>query len=286
MFKNIKLWRAVGAVLITIVASRATSQIIEHGLILDLDADRGVTADGAARVSKWTNQVSGFPARDFVQQDLGRTEAGSGRPTLRRSVAEINGHNAMVFKRQELINHDEDAFDHLVTGSGYTWFAILSVHPQVVQLENVNSFFGNLKNGGLYEGIWGNVTDNNRVWIGSRNGITFGRWDDNNPAVLAPGRLADHRFYLVAGRMGEGIGTVDIELFIKGDEPVATETFPVNPEADSSKFAIGQERDATNHPGEESFDGEIARFLLYERPLGDVELKQVMETLRNQYGLR
>ncbi len=25
--------------------------------------------------------------------------------------------------------------------------------------------------------------------------------------------------------------------------------------------------DATNHPGKESFDGELARFLIYERPL-------------------
>ena len=66
------------------------------------------------------------------------------------------------FRRQELVNHDEDAFDHLLTGSGYTWIAIMSVYKQVVQLKDVNSFFGNLKNGGMYEGIWGNVTDDNR----------------------------------------------------------------------------------------------------------------------------
>jgi hypothetical protein len=35
-------------------------------------------------------------------------------------VAAIGGHDTLVFKRQELVNHDEDAFDHLLTGNGYT----------------------------------------------------------------------------------------------------------------------------------------------------------------------
>ena len=43
-----------------------------------------------------------------------------------------------------------------------------------------------------------------RVWIGSRNGVTFGRWDDNNPMVLAPEPLKENRYYVVAGRMGVG----------------------------------------------------------------------------------
>ena len=46
---------------------------------------------------------------------------------------------------------------------------------------------------------------------------------------------------------------------------------PVNPKANPSKMAVGQERDATNHPGKESFHGEIARFLIFERPLSDKE---------------
>jgi hypothetical protein len=124
--------------------------------------------------------------RDFIKQDEGRKEAGSGRPTLKKLVATIGGHNTVVFRRQELVNHDEDASDHLITGNGYTWLAVISVHEQVEQLQDVNSFFGNLRNGGMYEGIWGHVTDDNRVWIGSRNGVTFGRWDHNNPMVLAP----------------------------------------------------------------------------------------------------
>ena len=138
----------------------------------------------------------------------------------------------------------------------------------------------------MYEGIWGNVTDDNRVWIGSRNGITFGRWDDNNPMVLAAKPLKENRYYVVAGRMGSGTGEVQIELFINEPQAVASKPFPVNPKANSSKLAIGQERDATNHPGKESFDGELARFLIYERPLTNDELQQTMESLKKTYAIQ
>jgi hypothetical protein len=137
----------------------------------------------------------------------------------------------------------------------------------------------------MYEGIWGNVTDDNRVWIGSRNGITFGRWDGNNPMVVAPHPLKQDRYYIVAGRMGAGTGEVPIELFINGPDAVARKSFPVNPNANSSKMAIGQERDATNHPGKESFDGQLARFLIYERPLTADELRQTMDSLRDAYRI-
>jgi hypothetical protein len=200
-------------------------------------------------------------------------------------VPAIGGHHTLVFRRQELINHDEDAFDHLLAGNGYTWFAVIQVYQQVVQLKDVNSFFGNLRNGGNYEGIWGNVTDDNRVWIGSRNGLTFGRWDRNNPMVLAPEPLQQGRYYVVAGRMGAGTGQVPIELFINTPPPVAHQPFPVNAKANSSKLAIGQERDATNHPGKESFDGELARLLIYQRPLTEVELRQNLDYLKKTYTI-
>ena len=267
----------------TIAAAEA--QIADKGLILDLDADRGVEVEDDNRVVKWTNQVTSFAARDFVKRDKGRKEPGSGRPTLKKSAPVIGGHSTLVFRRQELLCHEEDAFDHLLTGSGYTWLAVMSVYKQVVQLKDVNSFFGNLRNGGKYEGIWGNVTDDNRVWIGSRNGITFGRWDHNNPMVVAPKPLEEGRYYVVAGRMGAGTGEVKIEVFINAPEPVASSPFPVNPAANASKLAIGQERDATNHPGTESFDGEIARFLMYERPLADTELRRTLAHLKKTYAV-
>jgi hypothetical protein len=271
--------------LLLLTAASASAALPETGLLLDLDADRGVAVEDGDRVVKWTNQVATSAAKEFVKRDEGRRVPGSGRPTLKKALPGLGGHGAVIFRRQELVNLEEDAFDHLLTGSGYTWFAVMCVYDQIVQLKNVNSFFGNLRNGGKYEGIWGNVTDDNRVWIGSRNGITFGRWDRNNPMVLCPEPLRTKRYYVVAGRMGAGTGTVPIEAFINTPRPRASSPFPVATAADPSRLAIGQERDATNHPGKESFDGEIARFLLYERPLTDEELRQTLAYLKKTYAV-
>jgi hypothetical protein len=258
------------------------ANIVRKGLILDLDADRGVkVVDG--RVASWKNQA-GSKAKTFIATRDDSHEKGTGHPVLKEDVAAVGGHNAVVFKRQELINFEEDAFDHLTTGSGYTWFAVMSVYPQVSGLKDVNSFFGNLKNGGKYEGFWAGLKDDNTLWMGSRNGITFGRWDQNNPQVLGP-KLEENRYYVIAGRMGAGSGQVAIELFVDGTKPVASEPYPVNPKGNPSKMAIGQERDATNHPGHESFDGELARLLVWERPLSDREFETTLSSLRRIYDL-
>lgn len=274
------------ALLITLgaCASLPVSPPVEDGLLLDLDADREVFLQEGDRVVGWRNQVADSPAQFFVHRDLGREVPGSGRPRIRRNVDAIAGHDAVVFEEQELVNLHEDEFDDLTTGSGYTWFCVMTVHEQRVGLVDVNSFFGNLRNGGNYEGFWGNVEDDNSVWIGSRNGITFGRFDENNPKLLGP-RLEIGRYVVVAGRMAAGTDTVDIELFVDSPRPVGSVRFPVNPDADPSRMAIGQERDAVEHPGAESFHGEIARFLIYDHPLTDEELRHTMSFLSGYYEL-
>lgn len=85
--------------------------------------------------------------------------------------------------------------------------------------------------------------------------------------------------------MGAGTGEVPIELFINTTQPVAAGRFPVNSGANSSKLAIGQERDAVNHPGKESFDGELTRFLIYERPLSAKEMQQALDHLKAFYAV-
>ena len=264
---------------------------VQAGLFLDLNANQGVKVEDNNRVEAWRNQVSGNAADVFVKQDEGRKKAGSGRPTLKPNVAAINGNSTLVFKQQELVNMDEDAFDHMITGSGYTWLSVMSVTKQRKGKKDVNSFFGNLKNGRNYEGFWGNLMDDNRVWMGSRNGKATGKkpelWNEKeNPLVATKKPIEQNRYYLVMGRMGAGPGVVDLELFINSATPVDRKQVPVNPEANPSKMAIGQERDAINHPGKESFDGEIARFLIYERPLSDAELKPTIEHLLNLYSIK
>ena len=270
--------------LIGILWLPASAEIQAEALVLDLDASRGVTLEDGNRVSSWSNQAPGKAARKFVKRDKGRKEAGSGRPTLRKNVEELGGKPSLVFHQQELVCMEEDAFDALTTGSGNTWVGVIAVHDQGPGLKDVNSFFGNLRNGSKFEGLWGCVNDDNSVWWGARNGVTIGRFDANNPKIAGP-VLEKNRFHLVAGRMAKGTGEVLLELFVDQVPAVAKGIFPVRVEGNPSRMAIGQERDAVEHPGYESFAGEIARFLIWERPLDDEQLAAVISKLQTFYSL-
>ncbi|RYD46913.1 MAG: hypothetical protein EOP83_28875 [Verrucomicrobiaceae bacterium] len=254
-------------------------------LVLDLDAEKGVKLENGDRVAMWTNQAPGAVAKDFVKRDEGRKESGSGRPGMMRNITALGGRSAVDFRQQELVCMDEDAFDGLTTGKGHTWIAVISVHEQRVGLKDVNSFFGNLRNGGKYEGVWGCLNDDNTPWWGVRNGITFGRFDVNNPQVLGP-KLETGKFHLLAGRMAAGTGNVALELFVNAPVAAAKGEAPVSEMANASRMAVGQERDAIQHPGVESFDGRIARFLIWERPLEDKELCEAFANLTNYYSLK
>jgi len=249
----------------------AAVELPRAGLMVELDAAKGVTLDAAGRATAWTNQAGPEMLRAFVGQPKGRVEPASGLPAPAKG-----SRPSLSFRQQELVCDDEAALDGLIRGDGCTWVAVIKVYPQRVGLKDVNSFFGNLRNGKMYEGIWGCLDDDNTVWWGARNGLSFGRFDVNNPKLVGP-KLAEGRFHVLAGRLGAGTGEVLAEFFVNEPRPCATARFPVNPQADSSKLAIGQERDAIQHPGRESFDGEIARFLLWNRPLSDQELKTVFE---------
>jgi hypothetical protein len=250
------------------------AEIPSAGLMVDLNAAKGVAVDAQGLVTSWQSQAGPATARDFVGQPKGRADATSGLPSVVAGSAP-----ALSFRQQELVCHDEAAFDGLIRGDGCTWVTVLKVYPQRVGLKDVNSFFGNLRNGQKYEGLWGCLDDDNTVWWGARNGLTFGRFDVNNPKLVGP-KLAEGRFHVLAGRLGAGQGEVLAEFFVNDLKACVTARFPINPQADASKLAIGQERDAIQHPGKESFDGEIARFLLWNRPLTDAELKAVFEKVK------
>ncbi|WP_299668382.1 ThuA domain-containing protein [uncultured Polaribacter sp.] len=262
---------------------------IKEGLLLDLDADYNILLEDGNRISSWSNRVEN-KIKNFVKRDEGRKIKGSGRPSLKLNVSKLNGHNSVVFRRQELVNHNEDAFDHLTTGNGYTWFSVMSVYTQVKGKPGVNSFFGNLRNTNLdkkgqFEGFWAGVNLENQLWMSSRNALQRGTWNENSPQIIASSPLEKEKYYVIIGRMDAGKNKVAMELFINDTLPLATKNFPVNTKANASKMVIGQERDATNHPGVESFDGEIARFLIFERPLSDEELKMIASYLKLKYNI-
>jgi hypothetical protein len=263
----------------------AAEELPSTALVLDLDAEKGVKVEDGDRVAAWANQAPGAAAKDFVKRDEGRKDAGSGRPALVKNIAALGGKAALDFRQQELVCMDEDAFDGLTTGKGHTWIALLSAHEQRVGLKDVNSFFGNLRNGDKYEGLWGCLNDDNTPWYGTRNGITFGRFDANNPQVFGP-KMETGKFYVLGGRMAAGTGTVPIELFVNATAAAGKGQAPVSEKANPSRMAVGQERDAIQHPGVESFDGQIARLLIWERPLDDKELAAVFATLTAAYSLK
>lgn len=250
------------------------------GLVVDLDATKGATLEDRDKVAAWANQAPDPEVGHFRKQDKGREKDGSGRPRLIEKAAKYGGVTVLEFRQGELVAADEDAFDALTTGSGFTWLVVLGVHDQRVGLKDVNSFFGNLRNGGKFEGLWGCLNDDNTLWIGARNGRTFGRFDDNNPRLLGP-KLETKQLHIIGGRLEAGTGDRKLEFFIDSSEPAGSVSFPVDPKADPSKLVIGQERDATEHPGHESFDGDIARFLLWDRPLGDAELRAAVSQLES-----
>lgn len=282
---------------------------VVNGLFLDLDAEKEVEVEDKNRVRSWRNQIKGNVADVFVKQDEGRVDEGSGkrkrnkfrgkgsgRPTLKTDVEAIGGFNTLIFEEQELVNHQEDAFDHMTQGSGYTWFSVMCVYKQRVGKKDVNSFFGNLTNGKPYAGFWGNLMDDNRAWMGTRTGDDFGikrakgespLWHKElNPLVATKEPLEVNRYYLIAGRMGKGTEKVDLEIFVNSTTAVDTKQVPVSTAANPSKMCIGQERDAINHPGLESFHGELARFLIFERPLSDDELMKIATYLKTTYLIK
>jgi hypothetical protein len=54
-------------------------------------------------------------------------------------------------------------------------------------------------------------------------------------------------------------------------------------DVEPSRMAIGTERNAINHQGKESFDGEIARLLMFETALDKQKMKEVYDYLRSVY---
>lgn len=269
---------------------------IYTGLVVELNADTLVCTNKQGEVLSWTNTVSSSAIQAFEPSDEGvrSSKPGSGRPQLISDTQRLNGHLAIAFREDELINQEEDALDHLLTGNGYTWVVVL--RPFLTQdpdsttefgqdrLRDVNTFMGNLRNSDKYEGFWGNLEDDLTVWCGSRSGVTFGRFDDNNPKVSGP-KIDTSSYHIIAARMGAGVDTVSIELYVDNGQAAASGSYPVSTATNPSKLAIGTERDATNHPGAESFDGAITRLMIYERPLEDAELQQLFAYLRAAYGL-
>ena len=85
-------------ILSILVTTAAQAQIASKGLILDLDADTGVEVEDGDRVVKWINQVTTSAARDFVKQDAGRKEPGSGRHQWLQTNRAVEGREFLFWQ--------------------------------------------------------------------------------------------------------------------------------------------------------------------------------------------
>lgn len=288
--------------LVWITAGYAETAIpVTEGLVLDLNANAGVVVEDENMVTSWANQVPEAKAIDFAITEEGRTktiisqkELGTGRPTLKKNTEELNGNSSLIFREDELINDNDEAFHGLITGSGYTWFAVIKPYKQggPGKIDSIypNAFFGCLRNtakpqleGGQYAGFWGSFYTDGRVYMGSRNGLSKSTRDRvNTPEVAAP-PIAVDEWHIIMGRQGAGKGTVLLELFVNDpSKPANSYDYPVA-DVEPGRMAIGTERNAINHQGKESFDGELARLLMFETALNQDEMAAVYDHLRRVY---
>ncbi len=274
---------------------------VSKALVLDLNADLGLTMEEDSMVTVWTNQVVNAKAVDFKITEEGRTKTiisqeiqGTGRPTLLKNDGEINGHNSLVFREDELINDNDEAFHGMITGGGYTWFAVIKPYvqrgPGKINSGYPNAFFGCLRNTGKpqlepgqYAGFWGSFYPDGRVYMGSRNGMSKTVRDKVNTPEVAGPKPAINEWHIIMGRQGTGQDTVLLELFVNNpSKAVNAGKYPVA-NVEPSRMAIGTERNAINHQGKESFDGELARLLMYETALDEQDMKKVYNYLRKVY---
>jgi hypothetical protein len=193
-----------------------------------------------------------------------------------------------------LINDNDEAFHGMMTGAGYTWFAVIKPYeqggPGKINSTYPNAFFGCLRNSGppqsesgQYAGFWGSFYPDGRVYMGSRNGLNVKVRDGVNTPEVAGPAPSMNQWHIIMGRQGSGQEIVKLELFVDDpSEAVNSSDFPVG-DVEPSRMAIGTERNAINHMGKESFDGELARLLMYETALDQQEMQEVYDYLKKVY---
>ncbi|MCF7674780.1 MAG: hypothetical protein K9M97_05510, partial [Akkermansiaceae bacterium] len=236
-----------------------SSRITLTDLIEDLDADIGVVESGG-NVASWANQTPS--GGDDVSPN-------AGTPTL---VAGPNGHHAVrIGQGVKLVGDDPAAFDSLANGGGYTWFIVIDAGTQ--DQPTNNRVFGTLRNASPWPGVMACVGSNN---LASTNTRSDGgdQWSFGTTDVSSG-------WHIVAGRLGAGTGTVSQALYTDGGVPEHIISSTISPGADSGALTVGAERTG----GAEYFDGDVARILIYQRPLSDDELNDTGYALATAYGI-
>jgi hypothetical protein len=119
--------------------------------------------------------------------------------------------------------------------------------------------------------------------MGSRNGLNEKVRDGvNTPEVEGP-PPSTNEWHIIMGRQGSGQGVVQLKLFVNDpSKAVNSSDYPVG-DIEPSRMAIGTERNAINHQGKESFDGELARLLMFGTALDQEEMETIYTYLKSLY---
>lgn len=252
------------------VAPWASAEIVTSGLIQDLDADVGVVEAGGegSGVTAWENQAAA--GGDDVTTDRGTI-------TLTSSDESINNHNFVTLPSggpsPRMVGDDAEAFDGIMTGTGHTWFAV--VRPEVdANPGRKNAIFGTLQNSNPFSGVVAHVSSNNSLGYMLRPA-------NSDAFVDGTTSVNDGEWHILAGRLEAGTGGQLAEAFTNG--PVAEASLSINilDSSISDALTVGAERTG----GGENYLGDIARILIYNRPLDDEELNQTGFTLGELYGI-
>ncbi len=254
--------------MIGLLAVSANAAIVSSGLIQNLDAELGVTLNGF-NVSAWANQAASGG------DDVAQTDA-SKQPALLSGV--VNGLDAVAIDGTSgnLLGDDDAAFDSLINGGGYTWFAVVRPGAQSGGNAAKNAVFGTLLDESPWSGVCGGVNN---------DGLPFTLTRYGNPEALTTGttNAIDNQFHILIGRFSAGTGDQTAEVFIDDPTAEAGSSVTVSETADAGGLAIGLEHLLSG--GGQSFTGDLARLLIYDRPLTDAELNQTGLELAATYNV-
>ena len=247
-----------------VLTSAAHASIVTMGLIQDLNADVGVT--GTSPVTAWANQGSLGAAGNVS------STGGIGSVTLLSGVA--GTHNALRFVSGSLLGTDASSYDSLANGSGFTWFAVIDADPAV---GSPNSIWGTLTDGGLpYSGTTGGSVYGNRGMIRYRSSV------GTDTVVQGITDLSAGGYNILVGRLAAGTGNQTAEIFV---DSATADSLPavidIDGATDSEVLVVGYERPS----GGEGFEGDLARLLIYNRPLSDAELTDTGLALGTLYDI-
>ncbi|MDD5705600.1 MAG: hypothetical protein PHR35_06720 [Kiritimatiellae bacterium] len=269
--KLAKYWTACAALLVVGQMGPVRAGVVTNGLIQDLDANAGVVSD-ANGVSAWSNQVAG--AGDHVAQtDNAR------KPRLLSAVA--NGRNALRFDKDGaddgtigdmLAGVSETAFDPLMRGSGYTWFVV--ARSDLPSSGLPGSIFGTLLNGSPWPGLAAQLSGSGIVQNPFRSSIQY--------MAVGVYSVVDGNYHVLVGRVTDGSAPV-ITVYDNSSTVMGCVTGVTTDTTESGPLCVGAWR--TGDFPNNKWYGDLARVLIYNRPLSDAEIVETGYALGAAYGI-